>query len=85
MPEAPGAGTSRTAVASPQEPPEKRARHEEGDGGRGKEKETILVEEEQEEGREEQPRGGEKGSWVHPRELPWAPEFRHYTGRHPSC
>ncbi|KAI8549136.1 hypothetical protein RHMOL_Rhmol06G0003100 [Rhododendron molle] len=77
----PGAGTSRVTPASPQGSLEKRARHEEGGGDRSKEKELIIIEEEQEGGGVERPTDGEEGSWVHPRELPWALEFRHYAGR----
>lgn len=77
-----GAGTSPFAPISLEEPLEKKARHEEGDGGRGKENETILITEEEEE------RGGETGegetnteAGVRPRDVPWAPELCHYSGR----
>lgn len=77
----PGAGSLRAASISPEGPPEKRTRHEEGDSSRGKEKDTILIEEEEERGGET---GGEEAdaeTRVPSREVPWAPEFRHYVER----
>ncbi|KAI8567496.1 hypothetical protein RHMOL_Rhmol02G0126900 [Rhododendron molle] len=75
------AGTSRVTPVSPREPPKKKARHEEGDGGRGMEYETILIEDEEPKGEcREETGGGEGGTWVHPKDLPWALEFCHYAG-----
>lgn len=77
-----GAGSSRAVPISPEGPPKKRARHEEGNSCRGKDKETILITEE-----EGDDRGGETSEGeidtearFRPRDLLWAPEFRHYVG-----
>lgn len=67
--------------ASPHEPPEKRTQYEDGGDAQGKDKETIEITKEEERGGEQEDAGEEGGRWVHPRELPWAAEFRHYTGR----
>ncbi|KAI8549134.1 hypothetical protein RHMOL_Rhmol06G0002900 [Rhododendron molle] len=78
---APGAGTSGVTPVSPQGPPEKRTRRESADGDRSADKQPIDVEDEPEGRREEQSAEGVEGTWVHPWELPWTPEFRHYSSR----
>lgn len=79
-PKVPGAESLRVASFSPEGPPEKRARHEEGDSSRGKKKEMIAIPKEEEE------RGGKIGegetdvetrAWAN--EVPWAPVFCHYA------
>jgi hypothetical protein len=78
----PGAGTSRTASASPQGPPEKRARPNEGDGGRGTGADPIAIPEEGEERlAEAEEEGTHAETFVLASEVPWAPEVRHYSGR----
>lgn len=80
---APGAGTSGVIPVSPQEPPAKRTRREGEGSARGKEKETSRITEEEGRVEEQDQESSERieGTWVHPRDAPWAPEFCHYAGR----
>lgn len=77
----PGAGSSRPASVSPQGPSEKRARPNEDGSGRGGGTETVVLDEEVawEAGTGDEGTDGE--TRVPAREVPWAPEVRHYTGR----
>lgn len=76
-----GAGSSRVTPVSPKGPPKKRAQHEEGDTSRGKDKETILIKEEEERGGKTSGDGIDTETRVPAREVPWAPEVCHYVGR----
>lgn len=74
--------TSNTAAISLEEPSKKRTRIKAGDTNWGKEKETIEIRDEEEE-KDEGSVGKESKaeSMAQARDVPWALEFRHYSGR----
>lgn len=81
----PGAGTSRASSGSPQGPPQKRARPDVA-GPQGERVETLVINEGEED--REAETGGEgtdAETWVPARDVPWAPEVRHYAGRLITC
>lgn len=84
----PEAGSSRVVPVSPRGPVEKRARPNEDMGTRGGEPETILINEEEERKAGTGGEGTNAETRVLAREMPWALEVRHYTGRmihHADC
>lgn len=72
----------RITLTSPEEPTEKRARHEVGDINRGRDKETIVIlQEEEKQGSETGMGETDVETRAPASEDVWAAEFRHYTGR----
>lgn len=78
-----GAGPSGVTPASPEERPEKRTRHEEAEGTQARDKDPIVIEEEDgdDQGGSADGAGTDTEVRASARETPWAPEVRHYTGR----